>query len=310
VMELVEVETPQPKPGEILVRHEAVGLNFIDVYHRTGLYPIQLPGGLGVEAAGVVEAVGEGVDRFAVGDRVGVSGGRPGLYAEASTVRASGAVRLPDSVDARTAAAVLLKGMTAEMLLRRVYPVKAGDPILVHAAAGGVGLILCQWAKALGCTVIGTVGSEEKAALARAHGCEHVILYRQEDVSARVRELTGGAGVPVVYDSVGADTFEASLKSLRRRGMLVSFGNASGPPPAIAPARLAQGGSLFLTRPGLFDYTSTVEELDASAEALWAVIGGGAVKVEIGAERPLAEVREAHVALEGRQTVGATLLIP
>lgn len=310
VMEFAEVGLPEPKPGEIRVRHEAIGLNFIDVYYRTGLYPMSLPGGLGVEAAGVVEAVGDGVTRFAVGDRVGYMGGRPGAYAEAGVVRAGSAVKLPDGVDARTAAAALLKGMTAEMLLRRVYPVKNGEVILVHAAAGGVGLILCQWAKALGVTVIGTVGSAEKAELTRAHGCEHVVLYRDEDVATRVKEITGGAGVPVVYDSVGAATFEGSLKSLRRRGMMVSFGNASGPAPAIPPSRLAQGGSLFLTRPGLFDYVSTEPELDASAAALWEVIASGAVKIEIGSERPLAEVREAHVALEARETVGATLLIP
>jgi NADPH2:quinone reductase len=310
VLATEDVPTPEPRPGEIRVRHEAVGLNFIDVYHRTGLYPVALPSGLGVEAAGIVEAVGEGVTRFAVGDRVGYTGGRPGAYAEAHCVAVSSAVRLPDGVDSRTAAAALLKGMTAEFLLRRCYPVQPGDVILAHAAAGGVGLILCQWAKALGATVIGAVGSEAKAAIAREHGCDHVILYREEDVAGRVREITGGKGVPVVYDSVGAATFEGSLKSLRPRGLMVSFGNASGPAPPVAPGRLAQGGSLFLTRPTLFDYVATTEELDASAAALWAVIASGAVRVEIGAERPLAEVRAAHEALEARETTGATLLIP
>lgn len=310
VLTVVDLPTPQPKPGEVRVRHEAVGLNFIDVYHRTGLYPAPMPVVLGLEAAGVVEAVGAGVERFRVGDRVGYASGPLGAYAEAHCVPADRAVALPDGIDARTAAAALLKGMTAEFLIRRCYAVQPGDPILVHAAAGGVGLILCQWAKALGATVIGTVGSAAKAEIARAHGCEHVILYRNEDVPARVREITGGARVPVVYDSVGAATLEGSLSSLRRRGMMVSFGNASGPAPAIEPARLARGGSLFLTRPTLFDYVATTADLDASAAALFDVIASGQVRIEIGVERPLTEARQAHEALEARETIGATLLIP
>ncbi len=310
VLELADVPTPEPGSGEIRVRHEAVGLNFIDTYHRTGLYPVRLPSGLGMEAAGVVEAVGEGVSRFAAGDRVGYASGPIGAYAEAHCVQADRAVRLPDGVDARTAAAVLLKGMTAEFLLRRCYAVQPGDPVLIHAAAGGVGLIMTQWAKALGAEVIGTVGSEAKAELARAHGCDHVILYNTEDVPGRVREITGGAGVPVVYDSVGAATFEGSLKSLRRRGLMVTFGNASGPAPAIEPGRLSRMGSLFLTRPTMFDYVATTPELDASAAALLEVIRRGAVGVEIGAEWPLAEVQAAHEALEARRTTGSSLLIP
>lgn len=310
VLELVEVETPAPGPGEILIRHEAVGINFIDTYHRTGLYPVKLPSGLGMEAAGRVEAVGEGVARFAVGDLAAYASGPIGAYADLHVVKADRAVKPPEGVSAQVAAAALLKGMTAEFLLRRCYPVKAGETILVHAAAGGVGSILVQWASHLGATVIGTVGSAEKAARARAQGCDHVILYREEDVAARVREITGGVGVPVAYDSVGAATFEATLASLARRGLFVSFGNASGPVPPFAPARLSQMGSLFLTRPTLFDYVATTAELDACAEALFSVIASGAVKIEIGQTFPLAEAARAHQALEGRDTIGASLLLP
>jgi len=310
VLEVVDLPMPSPGPGEILIRHEAIGLNFIDTYHRSGLYPAKLPTVLGTEGAGVVEAVGEGVSRFVVGDRVGYAGGNLGAYAQARVYKADRAVALPETITPDVAAAVLLKGMTAEFLLRRCYRVQAGQTILVHAAAGGVGLILSQWAKALGARVIGTVGDRSKAELASAHGCDHVILYNEEDVAARVREITGGAGVPVVYDGVGAATFEASLNSLARRGMLVNFGNASGLAPAIPPARLAQGGSLFLTRPGLFDYIATREELDESAAALFAVMASGAVKVEIAQRFPLDQARQAHEALEGRATVGSTLLVP
>ena len=310
VLSIVEAELPEPRAGEIRVRHEAVGLNFIDVYHRTGLYPVPLPSGLGVEAAGVVDSVGPGVARFKVGDRVGYAGGPLGAYAEAHCVPADRAVALPDDVDARVAAAILLKGMTAEFLLRRCYAVQPGDTILVHAAAGGVGMLMCQWAQALGATVIGTVGSETKAEVARTHGCAHVINSRAEDVSARVREITAGAGVPVVYDSVGAATFEASLKSLARRGLLVSFGNASGPVPPFEIARLARAGSLFVTRPTLFDYVASTEELDASSTAVFDIVRSGRVRVEIGSTRPLTEARQAHEALEARETIGATLLIP
>lgn len=310
VLTLVEADEPEPRAGQIRVRHGAVGLNFIDVYHRTGLYPVRLPSGLGVEAAGVVDAVGAEVSRFHVGDRVAYAGGPLGAYAEAHCVPADRAVKLPHGIDTRTAAAVLLKGMTAEFLLRRCYTVQPGDPILVHAAAGGVGLILCQWARALGALVIGAVGDEAKAALARDNGCDHVLISGRDDIPARVRELTGGVGVPVVYDSVGAATFEASLNALRRRGLMVSFGNASGPAPAVEPGRLSRGGSLFLTRPTLFDYVAITEELDASAAAVFQVVLDGTVRVRIGAEHPLTNARQAHEALEARRTTGATLLIP
>jgi NADPH2:quinone reductase len=310
VLRLVEVETPAPGPGQALVRHEAIGVNFIDTYHRSGLYPVKLPSGLGSEAAGVVEAVGDGVTRVAVGERVAYAGGALGAYAEYAVVSADRLVRLPPAIDARTAAAALLKGMTAEFLLRRTYPVKAGETILVHAAAGGVGQIMTQWAKAIGAVVIATVGSEAKAARVRELGADHVILYREQDVAQEVRRLTGGGGVPVAYDSVGKDTFEGTLKSLARRGLFVSYGNASGPPDPVPPGRLAQAGSLYLTRPTLFDYIVTPEELDASAGALWEMITSGKVKVEIGQTFPLAEAAEAHAALQGRETIGASLLEP
>jgi NADPH2:quinone reductase len=308
VLEVVDLPEPTPGPGEILIRQEAVGLNFIDTYHRSGLYPMKLPAVLGTEGAGVVEVLGEGVTRFSPGDRVGYAGAA-GAYAQLRTLPADRAVKLPDGISTRLAAASMLKGMTAEFLLRRCYAVKAGDAILVHAAAGGVGMILGQWGKALGARVIGTVGSAEKADLAKAHGCDEVILYRQEDVAERVKTLTGGEGVRVVYDGVGANTFEASLNSLGRRGVMVTYGNASGPAPAVAPLRLTRG-SLYLTRPTLFDYIATTAELDESAAALFEVLGNGSVKIEIGQEFPLPEVRQAHEALESRATVGSTLLIP
>jgi len=308
VLEVVDLPEPTPGPGEILIRQEAVGLNFIDTYHRSGLYPMKLPAVLGTEGAGAVEAIGEGVTRFTPGDRVGYAGGI-GAYAQLRTLPADRAVRLPDGISTRLAAASMLKGMTAEFLLRRCYTVKAGDAILVHAAAGGVGMILSQWGKALGARVIGTVGSAEKAEVATAHGCDDVILYRQEDVAERVKALTGGEGVRVVYDGVGADTFEASLNSLGRRGVMVTYGNASGPAPAVAPLRLTRG-SLYLTRPTLFDYIATTQELDESAAALFHVLESRAVKIEIGQEFPLAQARAAHEALESRATVGSTLLIP
>jgi NADPH2:quinone reductase len=310
VLTVVDRPEPKPGPGQILIRHEAVGLNFIDTYQRSGLYPIPFPSILGLEGAGLVEAVGEGVTRFRPGDRAGYASGPLGAYSEAHLVPASRAVKLPDGMDCRTAAAVMLKGMTAEFLVRRCFPVTSGDAVLIHAAAGGVGLILAQWARSIGARVIGTAGSEAKAEMALAHGCETVILYDREDVAARVKALTDGAGVRVVYDGVGAATFEGSLASLGRRGMLVSYGNASGPAPAVEPLRLSRGGSLFLTRPTLFDYVDTTEDLDDSAAALFAVIGSGAVKVAIGGEYPLAEARAAHEAIEARGTTGSTLLIP
>lgn len=308
VLEAVDLPAPAPGPGQVLVRHQAIGLNFIDTYHRSGLYPMKMPAVLGLEAAGVVEALGEDVTRFAVGDRVAYNG-TLGAYAQAAVVPADRAVKVPDAVSLQTAAAVLLKGMTAEFLVRRCHKVEPGQTVLVHAAAGGVGSILVQWAKALGATVIATVGSQAKAILARDHGADHVILYGEEDVAAQVLEITGGRGVAVVYDGVGKDTFEASLKSLARRGTLVTFGNASGPVPPFAPLELGSK-SLFLTRPRLFDYIVTTQELDESAAALFAVLESGAVKIEVGQTFPLAEARTAHEALEGRRTTGATVLIP
>lgn len=311
VLDLQDVVRPEPGPGQILIRNEAIGVNFIDTYHRTGLYPVpRLPSPIGQEGAGVVEAVGDGVTRFKVGDRAAYAMGSLGAYAEYKTVSADRAVRLPAGIDSRTAAAVLLKGMTAEFLLHRTYPVAAGQTVLIHAAAGGVGQLLTQWAKALGATVIATVGSEAKAALARDLGADHVILYRDQDVAAEVRRVTGGAGVPVAYDAVGRDTFEGTLGSLARRGMFVSFGNASGPPPPVEARRLAVAGSLYLTRPGLVDYIVTTAELDASAAAVFEMIATGRISVEIGQTFPLAQASAAHEALESRRTTGATLLLP
>ncbi|MGZ6039950.1 MAG: quinone oxidoreductase family protein [Phenylobacterium sp.] len=309
VLKLVEVETPTPGPGQILLRHEAIGVNFIETYLRSGLYPMKLPAGLGGEAAGVVEAVGEGVTRFKVGDRA-ASAGTSGAYADASVVSAARAVHIPAGVDTRTAAAALLKGMTVEFLLRRLHRVEAGETILVHAAAGGVGQNMTQWAKALGAVVIATVGSEAKAARVRELGADHVILYRDQDVAAEVRRITDGKGVPVAYDSVGKDTFEGTLKSLAKRGVFVSFGNASGPPPPVEGRQLMVNGSLFFTRPTMADYQLTTEELDASASALFEMIGSGKVKIEIGQTFTLADARKAHEALESRATIGASLLIP
>ncbi|MGI9169488.1 MAG: quinone oxidoreductase family protein [Caulobacteraceae bacterium] len=309
VLEAVDLPPPVAAPGQIVVRHAAIGLNFIDTYQRSGLYPLRFPAVLGQEGAGVVEAVGDGVTRFAVGERV-AHAGQGGAYAQVQAVAADRAVRLPDTVSFETAAGAFLKGMTAEFLLRRCHAVESGETILIHAAAGGVGTILVQWAKALGARVIGTAGSPEKAALARSLGCDEVIAYRDEDVAARVRALTGGEGVSVAYDSVGKDTFEGTLASLARRGVFVSFGNASGPVPAFEPLRLSRAGSLFFTRPTLFDYIATTQELDASAAALFDMIGSGKVRIEIGQTFPLAEARRAHEALEGRATTGASVLLP
>ena len=307
VLQLEEVPTPAPGPGEILIRHAAVGLNFIDIYQRDGLYPIPLPATLGLEAAGVVETVGPDVSRFQVGDRVAYCSSL-GAYADANVVKADRAVRVPDGVSLDTAAASLLKGLTAEFLVRRLWPLAAGDTALVQAAAGGVGLILCQWLSAVGVRVIGCVGSDAKAVLARAHGCDEVIIAEREDVAARVRALTGNAGVRIAYDSVGRTTLDGSLASLARRGLLVSFGNASGPPAPVDPLRLSRAGSLFLTRPTLFDYVSTATELDAAAEALFAVLANGQVEVRIGQTFNLEDTAAAHIALAGRQTTGATLI--
>ena len=310
VLQLVDVPVPEPKAGEILVRQQAIGINFIDTYHRTGLYPVKLPSGLGMEGAGVVEAVGEGVTRFRAGDPIAYASGPIGAYAEFHVVAEARAVKPPPGIDARVAAAAMLKGMTAEFLLRRCFTVKAGQTILVHAAAGGVGQILVQWAKHLGAEVIATVGSDAKAVQAKAHGADHVILYRDQDVAIEVRRITEGKGVPVVYDSVGAATFDGSLGSLSKRGLMVSFGNASGPPAPVPPSRLLQAGSVYLTRPTMGDYLSTPAELDGSSGALFEVIQSGAVKIEIGQTFALAEATKAHEALEARDTVGASLLIP
>lgn len=310
VLTLQTIVLAPPAPGEIRIRHSAVGVNFIDTYHRTGLYPVPLPGGLGLEAAGVVEAVGEGVTAFAVGDRAAYCTGPVGAYAGAANVPAARCVPVPDGVSDEVAAAALLKGLTAEFLIRRTFQVQAGQAVLLHAAAGGVGLIALQWLKKLGATVIGTVGSSDKADLVRAHGCDHVIHYRDEPIAARVREITGGAGVPVVYDSVGKDTLWASLDSLAVRGLFVSYGNASGPPDAVSPLELSKRGSLFMTRPTLFHYVGTTPELRDAASALFALIANGAIDVQIGARYPLSEAAAAHRALEARQTTGSTILIP
>lgn len=304
-----DVPLPEPGEGEIRVRHAAVGLNYIDVYHRTGLYPLPMPTGLGLEAAGTVEAVGPGVARFKLGDRVAYCSGPAGAYAEAHVVPAGRAVAVPDGVSLETAAAALLKGLTAEYLVRRTFHVKPGHTVVIHSAAGGVGLILTQWAKAIGAVVIGTVGSQAKAEIAAAHGCDHVLIYGDDRWAEEVRRLTGGRGAEVVYDGVGQATFDASLSCLAPRGMMVSYGNASGPVPEIAPLKLGQA-SLFLTRPRLFDYVATTEELDEAALALFGMIASGAVKIEIGARFPLDQAAEAHRALEARRTIGSTLLIP
>ena len=309
VLEWVEVDKPRPGPGQVLVRHQAIGVNFIDTYHRSGLYPVPLPCTPGGEAAGAVEAAGEGVTRFKVGDLVAYAGGL-GSYAEMNVVPEGRLVAVPAGLDVTSAAAVLLKGMTVEFLLNRCYPVQPGQTILIHAGAGGVGQLMVPWAKALGATVITTVGSAEKADWVRELGADHVILYRDQDVAAEVRRITDGKGVPVAYDSVGKDTFEGTLASLARRGTLVSFGNASGPPAPVPPGRLAQAGSLYMTRPTLVDYIATTEELDASARAVWDMAASGTIRIKVGQTFPLAEASRAHAALESRSTVGASLLIP
>ena len=311
VLRWEEVEVGEPGPGQLRVRHGAVGLNYIDVYHRTGLYPLpSLPWTLGMEGAGQVEAVGEGVTEFKPGDRVAYASPPVGAYAEVRLMPADRVVALPDAIDDRTAAAMMLQGMTAQYLLRRTYRVQAGDAILLHAAAGGVGLIASQWARHLGAIVIGTVGNDEKAELARAHGCHHVIVYSRENFTERVREITGGQGVAAVYDSVGKDTFMGSLDCLRPLGMMVSFGNASGPVPPFEPAILAAKGSLFFTRPTLMTYTAKRADLLASAAELFEVVSSGAVRIEVRQTYPLAETARAHRDLEARQTTGSTVLLP
>ena len=310
VMQLVDLPPQPPGAGQLRVRHQAIGLNFIDIYQRAGLYKVALPSGMGSEAAGTVSAVGPEVSGFAVGDRIAYAGGPLGAYSEERLLPAANAVKLPAQVSAEAAAALMLKGMTAWYLLHRTFPVGPGTTLLIHAAAGGVGSVLVPWARHLGATVIGTAGSAEKAQAARLAGCDHVILYREQDFAAEVRKLTGGTGVDVVYDSVGKDTFAGSLDSLRRRGTLVSFGNASGKVPPFEPVLLAEKGSLFLTRPRLADHIATREELETAANALFTVIASGVVKPAIRQRYPLREAARAHAEMEARQTTGASLLLP
>lgn len=310
VLQLVDVDVPAPAAGQVRLRHSAIGLNYIDTYHRSGLYPVPLPSGIGLEAAGVVEAVGPGVKGFKSGDRVAYGTGALGAYAEVRNYPANRLVKLPKSISDETAAAMMLKGMTARYLLRATYRVKRGDTILVHAAAGGVGLILCQWARALGAKVIGTVGSDAKAEVAAANGCHHVINSTTEDVEKKVREFTNGAGVPVVYDGVGQATLMASLDSLRPRGLLVSFGNASGPVKALDLGWLSARGSLFVTRPTLVSYTSTDDDFAETAQDLVDIVKSGKVKIAVNQRYNLKDAAEAHRDLEARKTTGSTVLLP
>ena len=306
-----DVEVGDPGPGEVRLRQTAIGLNYIDVYHRTGLYPLgDLPHAIGMEAAGVVDALGAGVTGLKVGDRVAYAAPPVGAYAEVRLMPADRVVILPDAISDETGAAMMMQGMTVEYLIRRTYRVKAGETVLLHAAAGGIGLIACQWLKHLGATVIGTVGSPEKAELARAHGCDHPVNYREESFVERVKEVTGGQGVPVVYDSIGKDTWDDSLDCLQPLGLMVTFGNASGPVPPVNLGVLGQKGSLYVTRPTLMTYTAKREDLEASAQALFEVVLSGAVKIEVHQTYPLAETAQAHRDLEGRKTTGSTILLP
>jgi NADPH:quinone reductase len=309
VLTFEDTALPPPEPGEVRMKTTAVGVNFIDTYHRSGLYPVNLPSGLGKEAAGIITALGAGVAEFQAGDRVATCSAPLGMYAQECNVPAKELVRLPDNVSNETAAAGLLKGLTARYLLKQTFPVTAGQTIVVHAAAGGTGLLLTQWAKHLDVRVIGTVGSQAKAGLAREAGAAHVIVLG-ESWQKQVRELTGGAGVPAVYDSIGKDTFEASLDCLSVRGMMVSFGNSSGAVPAFSPALLSAKGSLFLTRPTLFHYIAARAELEAAAADFFAVLASGAVKVAVNQRFALGDAARAHRALESRGTTGATILIP
>jgi NADPH2:quinone reductase len=309
VLRLEELEVAAPGPGEAQLRQRAIGVNFVDTYHRGGLYPLPLPSGVGVEAAGVVEAVGPGVTLVRPGDRVAYTGGSPGSYAGLRNVPADRLVRVPDAIDDTAAAAIMTRGLTVWMLVRRIFPVKAGDTVLLHAATGGVGLIAIQWLKALGAKVIGTVGNEEKAAIARAHGCDHVLVYGDEPFAPKVRALTGGEGVAVVYDGVGKTTFEGSLDSLRPLGLMVSFGNASGAPPPLDVLTLSKKGSLFVTRPTVFHYIAKREDLERGAKELFDVVASGAVKVQASHTWPLEEAAMAHRALESRATTGSVVLL-
>jgi len=312
-MQLVDLPVGDPGPGQVRIRHHACGLNFIDVYQRTGLYPNALPLALGMEGSGVIEAVGEGVTHLKVGDRAAYASQPPGSYCEARVMPARTVCRLPDAIDFDTGAAMMLKGLTAQYLLKRARPVEGlepGDFVLFHAAAGGVGLIACQWARALGLRLIGTAGSAAKCQLALDHGAEVMVDYSKEDFAARVREVTGGRGVKVVYDSVGKDTWERSLDCLRPFGLMVSFGNASGPVPPFAPAVLANKGSLYVTRQTLFTHMSSRESAQAMADDLFAVVEGGQVKIRIDQRYPLADVAQAHRDLESRKTTGCSILLP
>ena len=310
VLRAEELEPGKPGPQEVQVRHTAIGVNYIDIYDRTGLYPVTLPSGLGHEAAGVITALGRGVRGLKVGERVAYVYPVQGAYSELRNVPAERLVRVPRAVSDEQAAALMLKGLTAQYLIRRTYRVARGDTILVHAAAGGVGLILCQWARALGAKVIGVVGSEAKVEIARRHGCRHVLISGRDELVAGVKALTRGEGVAVVYDAVGKDTFMESLDCLRRLGMMVTFGNASGPVPAIAPLELTRRGSLFLTRPTLFNYIATRKELEAAARELFAAVRTKKVRVVIGQKYPLSQAADAHRDLEGRRTMGSTVLVP
>ncbi len=309
VLRIEDIDPGKPGPGEAQVRHRAIGVNYIDVYDRTGLYPVAaFPSGLGREAAGVITALGRGVRGFKVGERVAYVWPSPGAYCELRNVPAERLVKVPRAISDEQAAALMLKGLTAQFLIRRTYRVQRGDPILVHAAAGGVGLILCQWARSLGAKVIGVVGSEAKAELARRHGCHHVLIAGRDELVAGVKALTRGEGVAVVYDAVGGDTFMESLDCLRRRGMMVTFGNASGPVPPVAPLELSKRGSLFLTRPTLFHYIGTRAELDAAARELFAAVRARKVRIVVGQKYPLRQAADAHRDLEGRRTTGSTVL--
>lgn len=311
VLRYEDVEVGSPGPGQVRLRHEAVGLNFADTYFRSGLYPVPLPAGMGVEAAGVVEEVGEDVSNVVVGDRVTYTGflNTLGAYSTERLIPAAPLIKLPDAISCEIAAGMTMRGLTASYLMRRIYDFKTGDTILLHAAAGGVGLIVSQWAKLLGLTVIGTVSSEAKGEVARAHGCDHVVYYGREDVAKRVRELTGGTGVNVVFDSVGKDTFEASLDSLRRRGLMVCVGTASGPIPPFNPQLLAMKGSLYLTRPALADYIADPLEKDALASELFALVASGQLSIELNQRYALEDAAQAHRDLEARKTIGSSVFI-
>ncbi|MGK2741783.1 quinone oxidoreductase family protein [Tepidicaulis sp. LMO-SS28] len=310
VMKWEDVDLPAPGKGQVRIRHKAVGVNFIDTYHRSGLYPVPLPSGIGLEAAGVVEAVGDGVTNLKEGNRVAYGAGPLGAYSEAINAPANRLSKIPDGVSDEQAASLMLKGMTVRYLFKETYPVKKGDTILFHAAAGGVGLIACQWARDLGVNLIGTASTEEKCALAKEQGAAHVINYSKEDVVARVKEITEGKGVPVVYDGVGKDTFEMSLDCLQRRGLLATFGNASGPVTGVDLGILTQKGSLYVTRPSMMDYLTTDEELERSAADVFDAVARGAIKIDVNQRYDLKDAVQAHKDLEGRKTTGASVLLP